>query len=119
MTSLFKNSDLIKNLPIDEEELTLKEKTILETLYPDDSKNNSPPLKNPQDISKDAQKTWFHFKDIIIATILFFIINMPFTERLLEKVVKTDNIYYKLAYKSVTFAVLFFVINNFYLSRKN
>ena len=120
MTSLFKNSDLIKNLPIDDEELSLKEKTILDTLYPNDDRNDTKkPLKNPKDISKDAEKTWFHFKDIIVATILFFLINLPFSERLLEKVVKTDNLYYKLAYKSVTFAVLFFVINNFYLSRRN
>lgn len=121
MATLFKNSDLIKNLPTDEEELTLKEKTILDTLYPTSnlSKNfNNNNIENMSKISKDAEKTWFHFKDIIVATLLFVIINLPFSERLLEKVVKTDNIYYKLAYKSVTFAVLFFVINNFYLSRR-
>lgn len=114
MASIFKNSDLIKNLPIDDEELSLKEKTILDTLYPNEDRNDT-----KKHISKDAENTWFHFKDIIIATILFFLINLPFFDRLLEKVVKTDNLYYKLAYKSVTFAVLFFVINNFYLSRRN
>lgn len=118
MASLFKNSDLIKNLPIDDEELSLKEKTILDTLYPDIN-DTKKPLKNAKDISKDTEKTWFHFKDIIVATILFFLINLPFSDKLLEKVVKTDNLYYKLAYKSVTFAVLFFFINNFYLSRRN
>jgi hypothetical protein len=109
MSTLFKNSDLIQNLPTDNEELTHKEKTILDTLYPNQSM---------KEISKDAEKTWFHFKDIFIATILFFLINLPATEKLFEKVIKTDNSYYKLAYKSVTFAVLFFVINNFYLSRQ-
>jgi hypothetical protein len=107
MATLFKNSDLIKNLPIDEEELTLKEKTILDTIYP------------IQNIPKDTEKVWFHFKDIIIATILFFIINLPVSEKLLEKVVKTENVYYRVIYKSLTFALLFFLINNFYLSRKN
>ncbi len=110
MSALFKNSDLIKNLPTDEEELSLKEKTILDSLYPPQSM---------QHINKDVEKTWFHFKDIIIATILFFVINLPATENLLEKVVKTESIYYKLLYKSLTFALLFFIINNFYLSRKN
>ncbi len=110
MSALFKNSDLIKNLPTDEEELSLKEKTILDSLYPPQS---------IQQMNKDVEKTWFHFKDVIIATILFFVINLPVSENLLEKVVKTDNMYYKILYKSITFALLFFVINNFYLSRKN
>ena len=74
-TSLFKNSDLIKNLPTDDEELSLKEKTILDTIYPPQA------LKN---IPQDTEKAWFHFKDIIIATILFFIINLPFSEKLLD-----------------------------------
>jgi hypothetical protein len=107
---LFKNYDLLQNLPTDDEELSLKEKTILDTLYPPQS------LKN---ISDDVEKTWFHFKDIIIAVFLFFIINLPMTEKLLEKVVKTDNMYYKLLYKTITFGVLFFIINNFYLSQKS
>ena len=134
-TSIFKNSDLIKNLPVDEEELSLKEKTILDTLYPSDNTTDTTNTtnttndktdsvkqenlkKNAENITKNAEKTWFHFKDIILATILFFLINLPYTEKLLEKVVKTDNLYYKLAYKSVIFAVLFFAINNFYLSRR-
>lgn len=118
MTTLFKNADLIKNLPADEEELSLKEKTILDTLYPTTNLSKNEKNENMSKISKDAEKTWFHFKDVILATILFLLINLPFSERLFEKVVKTDNVYYKLAYKSVTFAVLFFVINNFYLSRR-
>jgi len=109
-STLFKNADLIRNLPTDEEELTLKEKTILDTLYP--------PTTSIKNIPEDTEKVWFHFKDIILATILFFIINLPYSEKLLERFVKTDNAYYKLIYKSVTFAVLFFLINNFYLSRK-
>ena len=107
--SLFKNSDIIKNLPTDDEELSLKEKTILDTIYPPES------IKK---IAQDSEKAWFHFKDIILATVLFFIINLPISEKLLEKIVKTENIYYKLIYKSLTFALLFFLINNFGLSRK-
>jgi hypothetical protein len=114
-TSLFKNSDLIKNLPTDDEELSLKEKTILDTIYP----YTQPSTELVKNIPKDTEKAWFHFKDIIIATILFTVINLPISEKLLEKIVKTENIYYKLLYKSLTFALLFFLINNFYLSRKN
>lgn len=113
MTStLFKNSDLIRNLPTDEEELTLKEKTILDTLYPTTSIKKMPEIE-------DTKKVWFHFKDIIIATILFFIINLPYSDKLIERLSKTDNVYYKLLYKSITFSILFFIINNFYLSRSS
>ena len=82
-STLFKNSDLIRNLPTDDEELTLKEKTILDTVYPQTSIKNIP---------EDTQKVWFHFKDIIIATILFFIINLPYSEKLIERFSKTDKV---------------------------
>lgn len=107
-STLFKNSDLIRNLPTDDEELTLKEKTILDTIYPQLSIKKIP---------EDSGKVWFHFKDIIIATFLFFVINLPYSDKLIERFAKTDNAYYKLLYKSITFSVLFFIINNFYLSR--
>jgi len=106
--SIFKNGDLLTTLPTDQDELSYKEKTLLDMIYP-----------NPiiQNIPADTKKAWFHFKDIIIATILFFILGLPITDRLISKVVKTENFYYSLAAKSTIFAILFFIINNFYLSR--
>ncbi len=108
-TSLFKNSDQIKNLPSDDEELSAKEKTIMDMLYPSDALKNLP---------QDTEKAWFHFKDVIIATLLFILLSLPASDKLLEKVVKTDNFYYRIASKSLIFAVMFFFINNFYLSRR-
>lgn len=108
--SIFKNGDPLTTLPTDKDELSFKEKTLVDMLYP------SPVVQN---IPTDTKKAWYHFKDIIVATILFFILNLPITDRLIAKFVKTENFYYSLAAKSTIFAVSFFVINNFYLSRTN
>ena len=108
--SIFKNGDSLTALPTDKDELSFKEKTLIDMLYP------SPVVQN---IPVDAKKTWYHFKDIIVATVLFFILNLPITDHLLSKFVKTENFYYSLAAKSAIFALSFFIINNFYLSRTN
>jgi hypothetical protein len=107
--ALFKNGDLLKDLLTDKEEPSSKEKNLMDIIYP------NPTLQN---VPKDAQKAWFHFKDIIIATILFFILNLPIADQLLSKVVKQESFYYRLIAKSAIFALIFFLINNFYLSRK-
>jgi|APCry1669189000_1035189.scaffolds.fasta_scaffold04789_2 hypothetical protein len=106
--SIFKNGDPLTALPVQNEELSFKEKTLLDMLYPNTAVQNIP---------ADTKKAWYHFKDIIVATILFFILGLPITDRLLSKFVKTENFYYSLAAKSAIFALSFFVINNFYLSR--
>lgn len=111
MSNVFKNSDPINKLPTDDEELSTKEQSIIDMLYPE-----PPPLV--QKLPEDTKKAWFHFKDIIIATILFFILNLPISDKLFEKFVKTENTYYKLLAKSLTFSVLFFFINNYSLSRQ-
>ncbi len=110
--SVFKNGDLITSLPTDEQEVSPKEKTILDMLYPT-------PSQQPKNIDSDAKKTLFHFKDIIIASLLFFILNLPIVDHFIEKYTKTTNLYYKLSYKVLFFAILLFVINNFSLSKKS
>jgi hypothetical protein len=110
--SVFKNGDLITSLPTDEQDITPKEKIILDMLYPT-------PSLQPKNIDENAKKTLFHFKDIVIASLLFFIINMPIVDQFIEKYTKTTNVYYKLCLKIVIFAVLLFVINNFSLSKKS
>ena len=106
--SIFKNGDLLSTLPTDQEELSVKEKTLMDMIYP------SPVIQN---IPTDTKKAWYHFKDIIIATILFFLLSLPITDQFLAKFVKSENFYYSLIAKSAIFAILFFIINNFYLSR--
>ena len=114
ISNVFKNSDLINKLPTDEDELSPKEQSIIEMLYPLSPENSNVLRKLPE----DTEKTWINFKDIIIATFLFFILNLPISERLLQNIIKTENLYYKLIAKSLTFAILFFFINNLGLARK-
>jgi hypothetical protein len=143
--SIFKNADSLKSLPTDDEELSLKEKTVVDMLYPEDedndedeikeksnkkdkkdkkeekeksNKNLLEPSKSLNNAAKDIEKTWFHFNDIIVATMLFILLNIPISDRLIEKIVKIDNFYYRLAAKSAVFAILLFFINNFALARK-
>jgi len=47
----------------------------------------------------------------LIATLLFFLLQLPFVDNLLGRWVKTDN--YKLGLKCLVFAVLFFVLHKF------
>jgi hypothetical protein len=112
MSSVFKNSDMINKLPTDDNEISQKEESIVEMLYPT-------PSEVIKKLPQDTQKAWFHFKDIIIATVLFFLLNLPISDRLLQNIVKTENLYYKIIAKSLTFALLFFFITNFGLARNN
>jgi hypothetical protein len=143
--SIFKNADSLKILPSDNEELSIKEKTVLDMLYPNEdnednedneeksenksekkSKKNekgdnnlsNEPSKILKNSPKDIEKVWYNFNDVIIATILFVILNIPLSDRIVEKFVRIDNFYYRLGAKSLMFAILLFFINNFDLSRK-
>lgn len=120
----FKNYDLINKLPTDDEELTQKEQSIVEMLYP--SPPNPPQASTSISSSSSSQsppateiiKTdWVELKDIFIATFIFVVLNLPVSERLFQKIIKNDNFYYKLIAKSLSFALLFFLINHFYLSK--
>jgi hypothetical protein len=126
--SPFKNYDLINKLPTDDEELTQNEQSIVEMLYP--SPPNPPQastsVSSPSSSSSSSQspptieiiKTdWVELKDIFIATFIFVVLNLPVSERLFQKIIKNDNFYYKLIAKSLSFALLFFLINHFYLSK--
>lgn len=110
LPGVFKNSDSLDKLPVDEQECSYNEKNLMDMLYPSQAIQNLP---------KDTKKAWYHFKDIIIATILFFILNLPIADSLVSKLIKRDDVYYRLVAKSAIFAILFFTINNFYLSKKS
>lgn len=107
--TLFKNSDSLDKLPMDDQEFSYNEKNLIDMLYPSQAIQNLP---------KDTKKAWYHFKDIIVATILFFILNLPVTDNLVGKIIKKDDVYYRLVAKCAIFAILFFSINNFYLAKK-
>jgi len=116
LSSVFKNADLITSLPTDDSETSPKEKGILDMLYPSNTSiANSNTVVNNQSKEKPA----FRFKDIIVASFVFVLLNMPVTDRILERYIKTTNDYYRLSIKTILFFILLFVINNFILKNTN
>lgn len=134
-----RQGDSLNNLNVDETEITFKEKTMLDMLYPADAgsvqvppgpgistSQNTQNVQNVQNINpqaiaaavKETPKIWDNFKDIIIATALFVALSLPFADGLIARVVKIDDANYRLAAKAALFALLLFLIHNFYLSRR-
>jgi hypothetical protein len=131
--------DLLTTLPLDKSELTFREKTMLDALYPPEpsitiekssSSSSSPSTSSPsidaakiektiEHLPKESKKLWGSLKDIIISTILFIIINLPVVDTTITNFYKTENVYYRIAMKSIIFAVAFFVLSNFSLARVN
>lgn len=134
--------DLLTTLPLDKSELTFREKTMLDALYPPESfqsssvtidtvdkidkKTTSSPSidavkieKTIEQLPKESKKLWGSFKDIIISTILFIILTLPIVDTTITNFYKTENPYYRIAMKSIIFAVTFFVLSNFSLARVN
>jgi hypothetical protein len=127
--------DLLTTLPLDKTELTFREKTMLDALYPPESSpsssvtidktTSSPSIdaakieKTIEQLPKESKKLWGSFKDIIISTILFIILNLPIVDTTITNLYKTENPYYRIAMKSIIFAVTFFVLSNFSLARVN
>lgn len=86
---------LISDLPADSSKPTEKELTILQTLF-----------KNPNVKSQVKSE----FKGVLIATIIFAIVAMKPTTRLIKKFVpKTDNPFVMLFVKSLLFFTVFYV----------
>ena len=72
LSSVFKNADLITSLPTDDSETSPKEKGILDMLYPSNTSiANSNTVVNNQSKEKPA----FRFKDIIVASFVFVLLN--------------------------------------------
>jgi hypothetical protein len=133
LSSVFKNADLITSLPMDDSDPSLKEKSILDMLYPykenysntnntntnntntNNNTNNDNTNTNTNNDTKD--KSVFRYKDIIVASFVFVLLNLPLTDRILERYIKTTNDYYRLSVKSLLFFILLFVINNFLLKK--
>lgn len=124
-----RQGDVLNNLNVDETELTYKEKTMLDMLYPSAPSaptvmpTPTPPTVAPEfvpvrDALKDGPKVWHHFKDIILATALFVALSLPLTDTLIGKFIKIDDPNYRLAARAVLFALILFLIHNFYLSRQ-
>ena len=111
-SNLFRNGDDLATLPVDDVQLSYKEKNMLDALYPPETVKSIETY-----IQQGPRKIWTHFREIILATLLFFILSLPVVDTLLSKFVAFDNIYYRLACKAILFALLFFMLANFSLSR--
>ena len=126
--------DLLTTLPLDKSELTFREKSMLDALYPPEAspsssvtieKTPAPSIdaakieKTIEQLPKESKKLWGSFSDIIISTILFIILNLPVVDTTITNLYKTENPYYRIAMKSIIFAVTFFVLSNFSLARVN
>lgn len=127
-----RQGDALNNLNVDESEITYKEKSMLDMLYPHVVQPVVQPVvsapstivipKTPEAIQaaemlKDGSKVWKHFNDIIIATGLFVLLSLPVADGLISKIVKIDDPNYRLAAKAALFALILFIVHNFYLSR--
>jgi hypothetical protein len=107
--------DMIDSLSTDNTQLTYKEKNMIDALYP--STDVAVIEKTIEKFPAQSKKVWISFKEIIISTILFVIFNLPPVDALIGKLSKSENPTYRLAMKSILFAVTFFVLTNFSLAR--
>lgn len=129
-----KQGDSLNQLNVDETELTFKEKTMLDMLYPSmpsmpttqstaSTSQTAVPVVSPDLVPivnalKEGDKVWHHFKDILVATGLFVALSLPLADSLIAKFVKIDDPNYRLAAKAALFALLLFLAHHFYLSRR-
>ena len=59
-------------------------------------------------------------KDLIIISILFIILSLPQTDKILQKYLPiTNNYSYNIILKTIIFVIFYWVIMHFYLIRKN
>jgi len=59
-------------------------------------------------------------KDLIIISILFIILSLPQTDKILQKYLPiTNNYVYNIILKTIIFVIFYWVIKHFYLIRKN
>lgn len=112
-----KGGDQLASLPTDKAQLTYHEKTMMDALYP--SSNIEVIEQTIENFPTESKKVWISFREIIISTILFLILSMPQVDTLIGKFSKSDNTYYRLGMKTILFALSFFLISNFSLSRSS
>lgn len=107
--------DSLATLATDKSQLTYNEKMMFDALYP--SSDIQAIEQTIETFPKESKKIWASFKEIIISTILFAILNMPQIDSLIGRFSKSENIYYRLAIKTILFSISFFILTNFSLAR--
>jgi len=135
------HEDDLESLPVNNNaSLSFKEKTMFESIYPKTPKKEAREIKakeakdvkevkdikstenfieQEQDAPKERKdrEKLSGLKHVVIATFLFFLFQLPFVDNVINRFIKSENLYYKLFLKCFMFALSFFVVNGI-LSRK-
>ena len=88
--------DDIHQLETDDLPVSDRDKYVIDMIF-----NNKPPVRS------------YHIKQIILATLLYSVMSLPMIDFILNNVIKTTNPYYRLAFKTFVFFVLYFLIINY------
>ena len=97
-------ADNILNLPTDNSVPTANEIAIFQQLFETHSKTTKTLVNG--------------LSDVIVASALFFILSLPITDTLVQKIYPVNNCHAMIALKSILFALLFFFLRNLDLARK-
>ena len=89
-------TDDIHQLDTDESSVSDRDKYVIDMIF-----NNKPPIRS------------YHLKQIVIASLLFCVMSLPTIDFLLSNTIKTTNPYYRLAFKTFVFFLLYFLIINY------
>lgn len=90
------NQDSIHQLDTDDSNINDKEQYTMNMIF-----------NNPK-IMKD-----YHYKQILISSLLFLILSLPKTDDLIQTFTKIQNTYIKLTIKITLFIILYFTILNY------
>lgn len=93
------NGDSIKSLPVDSLPPTPDEMVVLHSVF---NKENS----------SSVNKLWSGLKDVILTSLLFALVSSPLADTYISKL----NMHPLFA-KTLIFALLFFLLQNYHLSR--
>lgn len=96
--------DSIVNLPTDNTIPTANEIAIFQQLFDTHSKTTKTLISG--------------LSDVIIASVLFFVISLPIFDGLIQKVYPANNCYIIIAIKTALFAMLLFFLRNLDLAKK-
>lgn len=98
-------ADNLRTLPVDNSPLNHNELSLVNQLFQNQNSNT---------IIQAA----YGLKDVFIASIVFFGVSLPYIENGIKKIfpVTINNTYMMILIKTAIFAIIFFVLNNFYLT---
>ena len=94
------NQDSIHQLDTDDSIINDKQQQTINMIF------NNPKIKND-----------YHYKQILISSLLFLILSLPKTDELIQTFTKIQNTYIKLTIKIALFIIFYFTILNFLIKQ--